>query len=480
MNIASPKEILERLEKKGGGLKEIAFLLFSFIFLRNILEGILEQGHLFGLSPYPYRSFLISFIHFPLFYLNVFLFIVLIFAFFIRISKKEEFLKIAGSISFMCWIIILPPIIDFFVSGGRGYDLSYILKGGNLLERVVVSFNPFASLPGVTIGMRIEIYLALILSFIWFFVKRNNFFLAIIGTFAFYLSLLFLGLLPLLIANIFGYEFSSFYQSGGILFYDTQKFAAILFISFFILATITIFLFFKDEFKEIFCIRPINMLFVLALIAGFLFGLKTFLSIKPDFIMAQDYLAFVVFIVSGFLVLRVNINQVTRFAVIIGLFATLIISYYTFLALLVVVILIKLGEKYGKIFKIIFMIAAFFFAFLTGLTVFTNERVFSALAQKVPETYRLKTEWIEEELFLRQIEANIRKENWQELEAIFGSNPYFVSPPAVVYLQGIYNIGIRNYDEAERYVAGAIRLGYKTKKSYLMLGILNRQRKIFQ
>lgn len=474
MNLISPTEIIRKLEKGGGRIKEIGFLLFSFILLRNILEGILEEGHLFGLHPYPYRSFLINFIHFPLFYINVFLILVLIFAIFshkVWTSREEEFSKIAGSISQMFWIILLPPIIDFLVSKGRGYDLSYILQGENILGLIVSSFNPIVSLPGITIGMRIEIYLAMVFCFIWILLKRKKLFWAVVGVLCIYLSFLFLGLLPLVIAKIFGHNFSSFYSSGGILFYDTQKLAAILFILFFILFTIAIALYFKNIFKEIYYIRPINVFMLITLIIGFILGLKTFLTIKPNFIITQDYLACAVLILSGFMALRIDINRSQIYAVIIGLIAMLIISYYPFLALLVVVILAKLSERYGKIFKIVFRAAAFFFTFLAGLAVFTNERAFSALTLKSSkEFYSVKSEWIEEETLIKRIERNIRNQKWQNLENIFSANPYFISPPAVIYLEGIYNMCIRNFQRAERYVRGAITLGYDTENVYLTLG----------
>jgi len=470
MKFTSPKEIVDKLEKRGGGLKEICLLLFSFILLRNILEGILEKDHLFGLHPYPYRAILINFIHFPLFYLCVFLFFVLIFSIFSRDTKKD-FFKIAGPISYMFWIILLPPIIDFFTSGGRGYDLSYILKGQHPLKLIYTSLNPLASLPGMTTGMKIEVLLAFVLFFIWLFVKRGNLFFAIMGTGCSYLAMLFLGLAPLLVANIFGANFSQFYGVGGILYYDTQKFAGIFFVLFLILSGMTIFRFFKDKFVEFYHPEPINILLTLTLMAGFLFGLKTFLSTVPDGFIPQDYLVLIILGLSGLLALQIAINRLEKFAIITGLIGGLIVSYYTFLGLLVCVILINLGKRYGRFFKVLFTIMAFFFAFLSGLAVFTHERAFSAISQSPGSGfYQIKNHWHEEEVLIREIEDHIKAEQWKDVDAIFATNPYAVSPPAIVYLKCLYHIKKGDYKEAQRYAKGAIMLGYKTKGPRLAFG----------
>jgi len=443
--------------------------------LRNILEGILEANHLFGLHPYPYNSFLITFIHFPLFYCCTFLSITLILSLFspkIRTEGKQEYKKVVSTVANMFYIIIIPPIIDFIISKGRGYELSYLLEGGNILVLLSLPFNPLFPLSGVSVGMKLEIIITLILVFIWVFIKRKNIFLSLFASYSIYLFLLFIAALPLLIANLFGQDFASFYSRGGILFFDTQKFAAVMFILFFILITSVLLLFFNANFKNFFRPHPLQVILILVALAGFLLGLKKFLSIKPDLFLPSDYLAIIVFIISIFLVSQIYKNGIYQWATGLGLFSSLIISYYTFLALLCMAIILRLKKKSVVIINILFLLFATFFAFCAGLSVFTQERTFSALSFN-EKYYQIKTQWNEVEVLLKSIEQKIKNGDGQYLADFFSSKPYFASVPAIVYLEGLYNIKTGKYPAAERLIEGAVKLGYKTEKVYLTLGNVN-------
>lgn len=370
----------------------------------------------------------------------------------------------------MFWIILLPPLVDFFISKGRGFELSYLIKGGDILFYFILPFNPWLSVSGVSIGMKLEIIMVMILSFLWVFIKRRNILFSFIAGYLIYLAILLAGLLPLLIANICGMDFTTFYSAGGILYYDTQKFAAVFFGLFFILMNLILFLFFKKDFKRIFSLHPIEILLVLTSVFGFFVGLKSFLSIKPDFFTRQDYLALVVFFLSTFLSMRFADERIKLYATCMGLFSSLVISYYFFLALLVVVIALRLGMRYNKIFRILLMIVAFFFSFLGGLSIFTHERAFSSLVQRNNKIYELKSNYNEEELLIKGIEEKIKNQKWEAVSNFYSTCPYFISPPALFYLEGLYYIQKKEYARAEEFINGAMKLGYKTESAYLTLG----------
>ena len=101
---------------------------------------------------FSYKAIIQYFIHFPLFYLSLFLILVI----FISLILKEDIKRVTAVASVGIGLILFVPIIDWLI--GRGYLITYPLR----LKPFFTNFlNPTKSLVniGVSPGQRIIIVL---------------------------------------------------------------------------------------------------------------------------------------------------------------------------------------------------------------------------------------------------------------------------------------------------------------------------------
>ncbi|MBN1426295.1 UbiA family prenyltransferase [Candidatus Fermentibacteria bacterium] len=148
--------LLTRLEYLTCPWQRLVGLVASVIFLRGILEGVLEREHLLGIRAVPGVSQSMLFLHFPAFYAAAFLLLVLL----MHRWSGRPVTAVAITTAKLWPLTLLPPVLDALLSGGRGYDMSYL---GTVREMGVVLkgfFTTSTGLPGVTPGMRVEIALA--------------------------------------------------------------------------------------------------------------------------------------------------------------------------------------------------------------------------------------------------------------------------------------------------------------------------------
>jgi len=151
------RRFILRLERRSFAWPNLVWYGASVIFLRGILEGVLERDHLLGIRALPGVSQAMLFIHFPAFYVSAFLLIVLLIH---RWSGRG--VGTIVTITVKVWpVILLPPLFDALVSGGRGYALGYLGTVTDI-ETVLRGFWDVSArqLPGVTPGMRVEILIA--------------------------------------------------------------------------------------------------------------------------------------------------------------------------------------------------------------------------------------------------------------------------------------------------------------------------------
>ena len=99
-----------------------AGLLLSIIIARNVLEGLLSPPHKL------YSAFSIL-VHYPLWYLCLFFAL----AIFIALVSREKLAKTAKFVAVAWTAVLLVPVIDFIVSGGKGHAMRYILMEGSVL-----------------------------------------------------------------------------------------------------------------------------------------------------------------------------------------------------------------------------------------------------------------------------------------------------------------------------------------------------------
>jgi len=131
----------------------------AFITFRNFLEIFSDKSVV---------SIELHF-HYYLSYICMALFIILLFS----VATKEKMTKIARLVLCSFYFIFLAPTLDLIISGGQGYDMSYLLPGvhSNLPLRYLTLFGSFEDI-GVTPGLRIEVALIVIASFVYFKAKK--------------------------------------------------------------------------------------------------------------------------------------------------------------------------------------------------------------------------------------------------------------------------------------------------------------------
>uniref|UniRef100_A0A7C4TFJ8 Tetratricopeptide repeat protein n=1 Tax=candidate division WOR-3 bacterium TaxID=2052148 RepID=A0A7C4TFJ8_UNCW3 len=291
MNI---KKAINRIENQRYSFL-LAFLgLFSVIFIRNLFESAFEGSQVFGFSPITSRSFYMLFVHFPLFYISIFLWFLLIFYLF----TKERIEKISRVLVYGMWFITIPPFLDIIISRGSGYRLTY-LKGVEQFFEIHRFFDITRDLLESSWGQRVEIFLAMLGGAGYVLIKTKNFLKAISAAIIFYLVIFFHGALPNTISKIpiyFGYkEIGSLtIISGNIFFIDSQNYAVIFLILSLIAGVIILNIISPDDFKELSNLRN-SIIFLVFAISGMAYGIYQ-LSRYYQYLFINPITYFVIFL----------------------------------------------------------------------------------------------------------------------------------------------------------------------------------------
>ncbi|HYD93038.1 MAG TPA: UbiA family prenyltransferase [Candidatus Paceibacterota bacterium] len=129
-------------------------------FIRSMLEALeapTTTGY-FPLDPF-------TLVHYFLFYLAAYLLLALVLTSFVEKRNAAAAALLAG-----LPLLWLPPIIDFVVSGGSGFRMTYLFVEPAQLLLAFLTFGGPLSDTGVTIGIRVEFVLALL--FVGYYVYR--------------------------------------------------------------------------------------------------------------------------------------------------------------------------------------------------------------------------------------------------------------------------------------------------------------------
>lgn len=198
-------------------LRRAAFIAAGWIFLRVFFEGVLEAGHRIGYTSFSYTMLLTYFVHFPLFYICLFLLLVLL----IAAITREKIERVTGAASAGLGVLLLVPLIDWLLH--RGYLITYPLRLGPYLTGFLDPLTDLSGL-GVSPGQRITIFLIAVLTGIYGYCKKHSI-LRSLALFAASLAaiVLFGGLTTILANN----RPEDVFITGGILFTDTQKYCAL-------------------------------------------------------------------------------------------------------------------------------------------------------------------------------------------------------------------------------------------------------------
>lgn len=234
-----------------------------------------------------------NFSHFFIYYLSLFTGILIIFSIFLN-QKPEEvlFWVLLGS-----FLIIFVPFIDFIISKGSGFRLSYILD--DPFKNLLTGFNPFVKSPNISPGQKIIFLSGAIGGAVIIFYKTKNILKIILFPFILYLWTFFTGLVPLLIAYFLKSDFSGIFKSGGLFVSDTSKFSII----FFLFLQINLFTLYFLENREFKFLKEYNFLrdFIISIISLFA-GICIFHYLLKDlylniFTSKFDYFIFPAFII---------------------------------------------------------------------------------------------------------------------------------------------------------------------------------------
>lgn len=250
------------------GLRRSLSTVMAWIFIRVFFEGVFELTHQIGYIPFSYKALVIYFLHFPLFYINLFLILVII----TTLLTGEHIRRVTGACASGFGLIILVPLIDWFAGGG--YAITYPSRIGPYL---LGALNPFVSIIdyGGSPGQRIILFIICICLALYGYVKTKKISMGILLFLASYFIIVIFGGLPTIVA---GNRPETMFVTGGILYSDTQKFTALFLLLSIISGICYMLLFDREKFVLVLrSLRPERALFY----AGMgLFGL--FLSLHQQ------------------------------------------------------------------------------------------------------------------------------------------------------------------------------------------------------
>ncbi|QQS61752.1 MAG: UbiA family prenyltransferase [Candidatus Moraniibacteriota bacterium] len=182
---------------------KISFSLWIGTFLSIIFSRILIENLLGGFSHREIHFLFSEFSH-------TFLFFLLSYCVFLVLLSKTTKTNISATANVLLWgflIILIPPIIDYFISHGRGLWSFYEFDSLEGLLRGFFTFFGDTPNMGITYGVRIEVILSLFLFFVYVFIKTKDYLRALLTTFIAYTFFFILGTFPSWIAFfVLGWE----------------------------------------------------------------------------------------------------------------------------------------------------------------------------------------------------------------------------------------------------------------------------------
>lgn len=306
-------KIIFKLENYKISFLNFILTLLSIAFIRSFCEGICERKRVIGhiLTDNHYDSLRHNFNFWSLEWLAMFATLVLIFYIFTR----ENILKISKILLIFYPIIILPVILDYFIYFPNGSEITYFYTIREYLNGLLNFFIFNKEIPKASLGVRIEVFLAVILSFFYVYLKKSNFFSAFICALCVYFisisSMAFpvFILLPLLpfLTNPDNFIFNFF--SSATFPFDSESKVAIFIIFYLLLILLLLFIIYNKNLVKNFLFKTINCHAVCFNIFLFLFGF--FFAAKQHFFHTK---------------INIFISPFTGFYVLAGIFLVFFIS----------------------------------------------------------------------------------------------------------------------------------------------------------
>lgn len=284
------------------------------------------------------------FVHFPSFYLSLFLWVLLVFKF----ITKEEWIKIAKVLLFGMSVIIIAPVIDIIVSKGSGYNLTY-LSGPKEFTEIPKFFNFTKDFLKGSWGQRVEILLVLLGSFLYVAIKTKNYLKSILAAIIVCLIIAIHGVLPNTIAGIPSYLgfkkiTATAILGSGILPIDSQNYAVIFSISIILAGILIALAEQKKIIKETFDLKA-SFVSVIAVFLGIFYALFLILKYYPLLLINPIFylsvLLCIILVIFTNKISRLNINSYEFQILATGVIIFGISLGYAFLILILIFYLFK-------------------------------------------------------------------------------------------------------------------------------------------
>jgi len=224
-------EFLERLEaaRLHWGCSAATFL--GLVVVRNILEGALGPRGAIGFTYFTSSSALMVLDHFVLFYAALFLG----FSLLLSLLARESIGKVMKVVTPAWALILIPPFLDYLVSGGEGIRITYVSELGDVVLRF---FDPRATIEHISPGQRVEILAACVLGGTYVYLKTRRWTRAVGAFVGMYVVVALVGFLPSAFARLsaaitgagagsarLAYDLT--YKTGGIIPDESRKLAVL-------------------------------------------------------------------------------------------------------------------------------------------------------------------------------------------------------------------------------------------------------------
>lgn len=174
-------QILDNLENKPFGFGLFVATFLSIVILRSFLENFAALnigGYNF------FFQWTAGLVHFPLWFLNVFIWTSII----AYLFTKEKIIKIARLMIFSFPIILFPVIIDLMLTAGEGVELSYLFPQS--IKELFSQTLYFFTNKNLSIGLRAEIFISSAAVIFYAYRKTKNILKTIGATIIFYTTLI--------------------------------------------------------------------------------------------------------------------------------------------------------------------------------------------------------------------------------------------------------------------------------------------------
>ena len=182
----------------------------GILFIRFLLENI-SSTTATGII----GSDVSTLLHYYLFYLAVALSLILV----LNLFLPGKLAAISKAVLFALIITWLPPIIDLVLSGGAGYGMAYLFLEPAELSAAFLTFFGDVIIPGITPGIRVEIFLILIAVLLYVSHHTKSFIKALGAAVVSYVALFFWLGLPSFISVVFnslGSDIMDFFTNAAL------------------------------------------------------------------------------------------------------------------------------------------------------------------------------------------------------------------------------------------------------------------------